>query len=78
MADRIHTKIPSMRSCRTGTAHPPLYGVPGMAEWSAQHHAPRRHWLARILSPRASQASPCALNRVPAIEAGRDADRGEG
>lgn len=49
MADRIHTPIPSMRSCRTGTAHPPLYGVPGMAEWSAQHHAPRRHWLARIM-----------------------------
>jgi hypothetical protein len=31
--------------------------------------------LARILSTRASQASPCALNRVPAIEAGWDANR---
>jgi hypothetical protein len=46
-----------------------------MAEWAAQHHVPRRHWLARILSTRASQASPCALNRVPAIEAGWDANR---
>jgi len=38
---------------RATTAHPPLFAVPSMEEWRAQHHAPRRHWLARILAPTA-------------------------
>jgi hypothetical protein len=29
------TAIPTTRHGNTGTAHPPLYGVPTMAQWEA-------------------------------------------
>jgi len=61
---------------RATTAHPPLYAVPSMDEWRAQHHAPRRHWLARILAPTASPAAPAGApaTSAQAVEAGLGAN----
>lgn len=60
---------------RATTAHPPLYAVPSMDEWRAQHHAPRRGLLARLLSPTASPASTGPTTRAQVVEAGLGANR---
>lgn len=38
MSRTIHVASPVLRSSSTGTAFPPLVGVPTMAEWTQRHH----------------------------------------
>lgn len=45
---RVHTPIPTVRHVRTGSAHPPVYGVPTMKEW-AKLRAERRPWWKRLI-----------------------------
>lgn len=47
MASSVHTPIPATCTSRTGTAHPPLTGVPKTSEWYAQRYVTperRRPW----------------------------------
>ena len=60
------------------TAHPPLPDgtrAASMDEWRAQHHAPRRGLLARLLSPTASPASTGPTTSAQVVEAGLGANR---
>jgi hypothetical protein len=71
---RVHTPIPAVRHVRTGTAHPPVYGVPSMKEWAARRAA-RRPWWKRLFSlPRAASPFPHGARPSPieAAEAGFD------
>lgn len=61
MNARVHTPIPLMRQCSTGTAHPPLFGVTPTRAWYADRMARRAPWWRRLiahLSPAASGNNP--------------------
>lgn len=59
---------------RAGTAHPPVMGVPTMAQWAEQRRA-RRSWFQRLFSlPRAASPFPHGArpSHIEAAEAGFD------
>lgn len=76
---RVNTPVPAFKHVRSGTAHPPVYGVIKTSEWYAQRITPRGPWWRRALSilraaspvPHGAQSSP-----IGAVEAG--SDNGEG
>lgn len=45
---RTETPYFLIHQSRAGTAHPPVYSVPTMAEWTARH-GQRRTWWQRLL-----------------------------
>lgn len=44
MSRTIHVASPVLRTSSAGTAFPPLFGVPGMAEWTERHHNRAPFW----------------------------------
>ena len=58
---------------RATSAHPPLHGVPSMAEWTARHQAPRlgvwRRFTQRFTPFRAIRPSPEAGGSIPTLGA---------
>ncbi len=48
MSARVHTPVPATRVGCTGTAHPPVFGVPKTSEWLAQRASRSRPWWKRL------------------------------
>jgi hypothetical protein len=47
---RTDTPYFLIHQTRAGTAHPPVWGVPPMAEWAQQRRARRQSWWRRLIT----------------------------